>query len=80
MRTVRTIWGQRIITARRAVGMTQVQLAAALGVTQQLVSNWEHGRSAPRDDKRAQLARILGVDPGVLFAYPDPSNGDSEAA
>lgn len=81
MRTVRAIWGQRIIAARRAVKMTQVQLAAALGVTQQLVSHWEHGLSAPRDDKRAHLARILGVAPEELFAYPDPpSNGDEAAA
>jgi transcriptional regulator with XRE-family HTH domain len=58
--------------------MTQVQLAGALGVTQQLISKWERGLIAPRDDRRVQLARILGVSPGDLFAYD--SNGDTEAA
>lgn len=80
MKTVRTLWGQRIRTARQAVGMTQVQLAGALKVTQQLVSAWEHGLMAPRDDRRAAVARVLGVPVDQLFAYPDPPNGDEVAA
>lgn len=79
MSATRAVWGQRIAEARRTVGMTQVQLAAALGVTQQLVSAWERGQSAPRDERRAQVARILGVTPDELFAYPD-SDGGEEAA
>lgn len=59
--------------------MTQVQLAGALGVTQQLVSAWEHGRVAPRYEKRRQVARILGVATDELFADPD-DNDDEEAA
>lgn len=60
--------------------MTQVQLAAALGVTQQLVSAWEKGHSAPKDERRLQVARILGVKPEDLFAYPEQGNGGEEAA
>lgn len=61
--------------------MTQVQLAGALKVTQQLVSAWENGRMAPRDDRRIQIARILGVPTDELFAYPDEDpNGDKQAA
>lgn len=60
--------------------MSQVQLAGALGVTQQLVSAWERGLSAPKDDRRAQIARILGLPPGELFAYPsDDPNGEAAA-
>ena len=75
--SIRTVWGQRIADARRAVNMTQVQLAGALGVTQQLVSKWERGLIAPRDDRRIQLARVLGVRAGDLFAYD--TNGEEAA-
>lgn len=76
------IWGQRIRTTRRALGMTQVQLAEAAGVAQQLISIWENGHVAPRDVNRVRLARALGVEPGWLFSYeiPAPTNGDIEAA
>jgi transcriptional regulator with XRE-family HTH domain len=62
--------------------MTQVQLAAALGVTQQLVSCWERGICAPHVDRRAHIARILAVPADELFAYPDAPNGggDQQAA
>lgn len=82
MEDPRQLWGQRIRLARHTVGMTQKQLAAAMSVDQQLVSQWETGGCAPRDDKRATLARILGVNAEALFAYPDPddTNGDEKAA
>jgi transcriptional regulator with XRE-family HTH domain len=79
MAPVRTVWGQRIAEARRAIPMTQVQLAAAVRVTQQVVSSWEHGRAAPNINRRPHIARILGIPTDVLFAYPD-TNGDEEAA
>lgn len=82
MPQVRTVWGQRIAAARRAVAMTQVQLAAAVGVTQQLVSAWENGAAAPTIDRRPRVARILGVSADSLFAYPedDPDDENGKAA
>jgi putative transcriptional regulator len=59
--------------------MTQVQLAGALGVSQQRVSSWERGRAAPRDEIRGHIARILGVALDDLFAYPEPNGGDVAA-
>jgi len=79
VQTLRTLWGQRIITARRAAGLTQVQLAAAVGVPQQTISQWERGVAAPRDDRRPHLARALGTTPAELFAYPDNGNGKEAA-
>lgn len=78
---VRTVWGQRIRAARKAVGLSQVQLAAAVGVVQQIVSNWECGKTAPRYDCRPRLARVLGLNADDLFAYPiEDVNGDDQAA
>lgn len=69
-------WGRRIETARKAVGLTQADLSAALGVSQQLVSSWERGLTAPRDEVRPSLARLLEVSVYELFPFPEP-NGEA---
>ena len=47
-------------SARKAAGMTQVQVAKALGVTKAAVNDWEHGRFAPRGKRLPQIAKLLG--------------------
>lgn len=79
MGALHSLWGERIRLARHTAGLTQVQLAAAMGVAQQVVSAWEKGLYGPRDHKRIILARILGTTIEDLFPY-DPVNGDTEAA
>lgn len=39
--------GEQIAAARRAKGLTQKQLADALGVTDKAVSKWERGLNYP---------------------------------
>lgn len=81
MEEYRRIWGRRIRAHREAIGMSQRKLSIALGIDQGMISRWEHGHSAPRDENRIQLAAILGVTPDELFSYePDPPNGDEQAA
>ena len=46
---------------RRTCGMTQKQLAEALGVTQGAVSQWETGRGGPSAKMLKPLADVLGV-------------------
>ncbi len=41
--------------------LTQAQVAAALGVTQQAVSNWVIGRSRPAPHFREALERMTGI-------------------
>jgi transcriptional regulator with XRE-family HTH domain len=77
----RRIWGQRIRTHRERLGQSQRSIAVALGVDQAVVSRWERGITSPRDDRRLELAALLGVSPDLLFSYePDPANGDDKAA
>lgn len=38
----------KIIHLRKRLNLTQRQVAEALGVTDQTVSNWEQGRSEPK--------------------------------
>lgn len=54
--------GKLMKERRRALGMTQMQLAVAVGassVTQ--VSCWEHGRVVASVSKLRKLAEVLGV-------------------
>ena len=43
---------------RARLGLTQVQLAALLGVTGPAVAQWESGTSAPRKENRAALVTL----------------------
>lgn len=64
-------WGNAIAERRRALGFTQVQLAELCEITQQTVSQIECGRSIPHDRLKLVLANRMGIDPNVLFAWPD---------
>jgi transcriptional regulator with XRE-family HTH domain len=52
--------GAAIRAARKAAGLSQEDLAAALGVRQSSVSQWEGGGTAPRTKHLLGLLRILG--------------------
>ena len=46
--------------ARMAAGMTQGQLAEAVGCTQKDISRWERGHNAPNAANLARIAQALG--------------------
>lgn len=48
--------------------MSQQDLAAELGVTQQAVAAWESGASVPRWYVQLELAQVLGVAWAELFS------------
>lgn len=60
--------GRRIRQARRALDLTQQDVADALKVTVQSVSQWETGRSRPEGDRMDDLAHMLGTDAKRLKA------------
>lgn len=70
MTDLATTFGTRIKTARQAAEITQHDLAARIGKSQQWVSALESGQLIPRDADRFALAKALGVPVGELFAYP----------
>ena len=51
----------KLLTLRRRAGMSQQEVADAIGVTRQTISNWELGQGAPALDKGSELARLYGV-------------------
>jgi len=52
-------FGEQLIFARKQKGMTQEQLARAMNVTRQGVSNWERNQSVPDLASIQRLANIL---------------------
>jgi transcriptional regulator with XRE-family HTH domain len=54
--------GERIRAAREALGKSQEQVAAELGVSQGTVAKWEKGTIAVRQRHLATLSKTLGID------------------
>lgn len=67
---MRRTWGQNIKLQRKVADMSQAELAAALGIHQSAVSRWEKGITAPTIENQLAIARVLGSDARILFAYP----------
>jgi transcriptional regulator with XRE-family HTH domain len=53
--------GARLAALRSAAGLTQGELARAVGETQQNIAFWEQASKPPRSDVLPKLARVLGV-------------------
>ncbi|MGZ2358688.1 helix-turn-helix domain-containing protein [Streptomyces sp. 372A] len=55
---------------RKALALTEEQVASAVGVTRATVRAWETGRSTPRGRKREAYARLLGTGTAGAAAPP----------
>ena len=63
---------EKIICSRKKAGMSQIDLADALGVSRQSVSKWETGESNPDITKLPALAKALDVSIDWLLSEEDP--------
>ncbi len=57
-----TMDGSTIKAAREEAGMTQKELAEAVGVSPGSVAGWETGRYSPRADRQGKLREVLDLD------------------
>ena len=69
---------EKIRKLRKTLGMTQVQFAHRLAVSQGVVSRWERGSHMPQHDALHRLAELAGLSVGE-FHYGLASRGDGEA-
>lgn len=69
--------GTRILELRRAKGMTQEQLAAALGVSAPAVSKWETDNSYPDITLLCPLARALETNVDDLLTFEEKLSRES---
>ena len=71
----------RLKAVRKAIGLTQQEFAARLGIKRGAVANYEIGRNAPIDAVISLICREFGVNEtwlrtgeGEMFAPIDPEN------
>lgn len=64
--------GKKIKEARLERNLTQMNLADAMGVSYQAVSNWERGNSMPDIGKLEELCKALGIGVEELLGIENP--------
>jgi transcriptional regulator with XRE-family HTH domain len=67
--------GERVLRARKRLGMTQKDLARQLGVDPGTLTHWEHGRRRPMPENRAKLESfVMSGSVGGRLVIPAPGN------
>jgi len=74
-----TIFGTRLLAARRARGMTQTQLADAIGSTQKAISYYEATGGNPSADVITKLAKALTTTADDLLGLSEPAEQPTPA-
>ncbi|MBE6752859.1 MAG: helix-turn-helix domain-containing protein [Ruminococcaceae bacterium] len=67
--------GELIRHLRTALGLTQLQLAERLGVSDKAVSKWERGLGCPDVVLMPELAEVLGISIDTLLDGELPDSG-----
>lgn len=65
------MYGEKIKAKRKAMGLSQEDLAAKLGVTRQAVSKWEMDRTQPTMTNLRELAQVFSVDMAYFIVKDD---------
>ncbi len=66
-------FSKQLRTARKAAKLSQTDLAASLGVTQQAVGKWENGKSSPDPSTLARIAALLNTTTDALLGLHQES-------
>lgn len=65
------MYGEKIKAKRKAMGLSQEDLAEKLGVTRQAVSKWEMDRTQPTTSNLRELAQVFSVDMAYFIEEDD---------
>lgn len=71
--------GEKISQYRKALGISQEELGARLGVSRQAVSKWETNAAAPDMANLMALARELGVSVAELTETPEQPQAEKKS-
>ena len=63
---------EQISAARKALGLTQEQLAAQINVSRQMVSHWETGRAVPEGESAEKLYALLKIGNDAMPSAAEP--------
>lgn len=72
MEDLRRVVGRRLLDARRAVGLSQREIAGRLGVTHVAYGDFERGRSAISVEHLLTVAEVLGRPVSYFVGVVDP--------
>lgn len=64
-----SVFGDNLKAARLAKGMTLVQSADALGITNPALSQWEQGKREPKFDMLLELCNLFDTSPNELLGF-----------
>lgn len=67
MKKTTTDFGRMVRDRRMELGMTHADIAERVNVSPSAVSFWERGTTKPVRKYRKPLAKVLGLDPMILF-------------
>lgn len=70
---VQELIGKRIASVRKQRHLKQVDLGAAIGVTDQTISNWEVGLRTPRSDLLYRLCVELNCSADYILGITNDS-------
>ncbi len=68
----------RLVALRKLRGLTQVELAEKIGVSRNLLSNYEQGRTHLTDETIIRIALALKVSSDELLGLKNGQNTDAE--
>lgn len=72
--------GECIRRRRILLGVTQDQIADALGISYQQIQKYETGANRVSAGRLAQIAEVLEVQPGWFFASPETAEAPSDSS
>ena len=70
--------GEMIAALRKEKGMTQLELAQKMGVTDKAVSKWERDLSCPDVSSLPRLAEVFGISVDELMQVKSESKEEKE--
>ncbi len=70
--------GKRIEQRRKALGLSQTELAEQIGIGKTSLYQWEAGITHPRLSRFYKLCILLDISPNTLLNLPEPSHAQSK--
>ncbi len=77
MELIKVLLGARIREIRKALGLTQEQLAVLVNIEQKHVSCIERGKNAPTIDRLQIISEVLNVPIKDFFDFTDKVDDDA---
>ncbi len=72
--------GRNLRIARKSRGLTQHQLAVALGCEDMAISRWERGQNRPSDINLVAIAEVFSREVAWFFTKHDEPDDDDRVA